>query len=360
MITRLKSSPRAYSFFQALRLLDKAAQSQSSTGRQRLGKASGIGSFTPPRQEFVRLKATHSLRFPEAELDSIHVDTSSLGGPAWILAANIMGLTGAMGVLPFHYTELLLQRVKAKDQALAHFLDLFNHRTLSLFYRAGTKYRLPLAYERAHLSGSHGRQRDPQTRALLALIGLGTGGLEERMQIRDESLIYYGGLLVQQIRTASGLKQMLQDYFAVPVTIDEFLGRWEEIMPDARSRLVSREQPRGQNAQLGRSLILGQKGWFAQSKVRIRIGPLKQQQFFSFAPGTRTLDTLNQILRLYMGPEIGYDIVIEVARREFSEQVSLGKKTPVIVGWNTWLGSSATKKVMGIDTLTIRVPARNW
>lgn len=358
MISKLAKTPQAFSFFQAIRLLELAARVQSAPGRHtRLGKAAAIGGFTPPQQELVRLNSSHALRFPEAEIEALSPKKGSSSQPAWDMTVNFMGLTGALGVLPFHYTELVLQRRKTKDEALRRFLDLFNHRTLSLFYRAATKYRLPLAYEKASTPATAKGHRDTHTRALLSLIGLGTRGLEDRMQIKDESLIFYSGLLTKQVRTASGLRQLLQDYFEVPVRIEEFLGSWEEIMPDARTRLASRAAPKGQNAQLGRSIVFGRKGWFAQGKVRIRIGPLNQQQFHSFAPGSKTLQALNEIVRFYLGAGTDYDFVIEVDRNHLSEKVSLGQKTKPIMGWNTWLGSSGKQENGKGAILAIRVPS---
>ena len=61
-----------------------------------------------------------------------------------------LGLTGPSGVLPPHYTAHADARVcAAKDTSLRDLLDMFNHRLISLFYRAWEKYRLPFAYERS-------------------------------------------------------------------------------------------------------------------------------------------------------------------------------------------------------------------
>lgn len=352
MIRKLKDSPQAYAFFQAIRLLERATDLQQAPSlRRRLGPARSIGGFTPPEQEALRLRTSHSLRFPEAEIQAVQASATQSQG--WTLTVNFMGLTGAMGVMPFHYTELVLQRSKLKDETLAHFLDLFNHRTLSLFYRAATKYRLPLAYEKANVPGA--TRWDMPSRTLLSLIGLGTQGLEKRLELRDESLIFYSGLLSQQVRTSTGLQQMLEDYFEVPVRIGEFLGQWEELMPDARSRLTSRTQPKGQNAQLGRSVVFGRKGWFAQSKIRIHIGPLNRKQLHSFAPNTRTLRTLNQMVRFYLGPEVDYDFVIEVDRKDLPEHTVLTKSIPTMMGWNTWLSGRQKTDKQSNRTLTIRV-----
>ena len=137
-----------------------------------------------------------------------------------------LGLTGTQGVLPFCYTEWMLERKAAKDDTLAAFLDLFNHRLISFFYRAWEKHRPPVLYE---LGAARDQQPDAFTHSLYDLIGMGTEGLLGRMRIHDESLLLYAGLIAQRPHSASALRGILRDYFDVPVEIDQCVGDWYEL-----------------------------------------------------------------------------------------------------------------------------------
>lgn len=360
VVEKLLNAPHAYSFFQAVRILERALQLESRTmalGGRSLSARNAIAGFAPPATEVIRLHTYQTFKFPETEIYSIERRLNNGASSQWLMHVNFMGLTGCMGVLPYHYTELILQRLKQKDETLIHFLDLFNHRTISLFYQAATKYHLPIEYERKKQNSGTKINRDMHTQALLSLVGLGTRGLHERLQIRDESLLFYSGLLTQQIRTANGLKQLLQDYFDIPVKIQEFVGQWQELIPDIRTRLGWKGTPKGQNARLGQSAMIGHKGWFAQGKIRISLGPLNRDQFYKFAPGTKALRALNDMVRMYVGIERDYDFVIEVKRKDIPKKITLDKNKRPIMGWNTWL-SNADRPAHDInETLRITVSA---
>ena len=58
----------------------------------------------------------------------------------------VFGLGGPDGPLPYAYQEWLQQRARQKDHAPAEFLDLFQHRLLSLLYRVLRKHRVALGF----------------------------------------------------------------------------------------------------------------------------------------------------------------------------------------------------------------------
>lgn len=354
---KLLETPTEYRFQQAVRLLERAA-CFSNIEKGASFSINPIARFTPPSSESIRLSGNSLLAFPSSEVSKIKRHDNEKAGNQWLLKTNVIGLTGAMGVLPYHYTELMLKRAKQKDRAMEKFFDLFNHRTISLFYQASCKYRLPLQYERNKLHTNRSKPHDQHTQALLSIIGMGTSGLGNRLHTKDESLIYYSGLFSQKIRTTTGLKQILRSHFNIPVDIDQFVGQWQDLIDDVRSRLPDQSNPTGRNVCLGRSAMLGKSGWFAQGKIRIILGPLNRQQLQHFSPGTSSLKALHELTRLYVGLENDYEFIIRIRKRDFPEKLLLNKTSAPIMGWNTRLPSNSANTTNNDETFDISVSSK--
>ena len=350
----LVTEPYLFTFFQAVRLLERATVFDDKKMSNK-----PLAGFTPPNTEALRIHSHQSFIYHSAEISTIEKTNSSTDSVQWQMFINFMGLTGSSGVLPYHYTELILQRLKVKDQSLIKFLDLFNHRIVSLFYQSNIKYRLPLAYEKNKLFSSSKSDTDSHSKVLLSLMGLGTGNLDKRLFTKDESLIFYSGLFNQSVRTVSGLQQILQHHFSVPVEVKEFIGQWENVLEDALSRLPSKTHPKGCNGQLGVSAMLGSKGWFAQGKIHIILKPENKQQFNKFSPGTKTLAALNELVRLYIGLEHDFDFIVRIKRADIPGFASLNSQTPLILGWNTWLPERTKNQVKKDDDVDIFISAAN-
>jgi type VI secretion system protein ImpH len=279
-----------FEFFQAARLLARIFAERKTVGRT-----------AKPHEEFARFVARLSMTFPASAVHEIERNGDS-GSPARMTVA-FAGLTGVQGVLPFCYTEWILERAAAKDDTLAAFLDLFNHRLLSLFYRAWEKHRPPVLYE---LAAARGQRPDSFTHSLFDLIGMGTEGLRGRMRIQDESLLLYAGLIAQSPHSASALRGILRDYFGVPVEIDQCVGDWYELEEADRCYL----SPELERNQLGESAFLGDEVWNQQGRFRIRVGPLSLGGFLDFLPKGRAMGKLVQFTRYLVGQAMAFDVQV--------------------------------------------------
>jgi type VI secretion system protein ImpH len=314
--------PQRFEFFQAVRLL------------ARLRGRAPVGEDAAPDQEAVRFRALLSHSFPPAEIDRLRPGVQD--GPP-VMVVGFLGLTGPAGVLPTHYTTLLLCRTREKDRALHDFLDLFNHRLVSLFYRAWEKYRLPIAYEKSRLE-CEDLGVDPVTASLYCLVGLGTDGLRGLSPITDEALLYYAGHFAHYPRSAVALEGLLQDYFGVPLRVEQAQGQWLTLEADDQSALPGGDGDGGRNHQLGLNVIVGERAWDRQSKFRLRIGPVNYGQFCNFLPGGDGVRALAELTRSYVGPEFDFDVQVLLNGEEVPWCRLQSETTdPSRLGWNTWV-----------------------
>jgi type VI secretion system protein ImpH len=307
-----------FEFFQAVRLLARVFPFRKP-----------VGSTAKPAEEIVRFGSRLSLAFPASAVHDIERISDS-SDPVRVTVA-FLSLTGTQGVLPFYYTEYMIARKAAKDQTLSAFLDLFNHRFLSLFYRAWEKHQPPVLYE---LAAASGRQPDRFTQNLFDVIGMGTNGLRGRMGVRDESLLRYAGLIAQRPHSASALRGILRDYFSVPVELDQCLGSWYDLEDSDRSYL-SAELERNQ---LGVGAFIGEQVWNQQARFRILVGPVSLERFIHFLPGSRSLASLIEFTRYLVGQAAAFDVQVflQAAEVPYCRLDDGGLDAPRL-GWMGWL-----------------------
>ena len=224
------------------------------------------------------------------------------------MVTSFMGLVGPLSALPTVYTEDLVGPQARHRKPAAAFLNLFHHRLVSLFYRAWQKYRVPVLWEQGGApTGEESARRpgrDPFTRRLFDLIGLGLDSLRDRQTVEDVSLLFYSGLLAQQHRSAVSLERLLSDYFGKPVEVLTFHGQWLHLQPSQRSRMG---RLASFNA-LGMDTVAGRRVWDDQSKFRVRVGPLPFDSFLAFQPGGAASGPLTDLVRFFVRAELDFDI----------------------------------------------------
>ena len=316
----LGSDATSFEFFQAVALL----QQLSSELRP-------VGGFSSPQGEVVHFRVNPRLSFPASEIQEIRL---SEAGPAEMLV-NFMGLTGPLGVLPYPYSELVIERLHAKDRSLASFLDIFNDRAISLFFRAWLRARLHVSYG----AGA----RDFLTHYLRDLLGLGTTGLSERQQVEDEALMPFVSLLAMQPRSATALEQVLTEYFEVPVEIEQFTGAWYAI---DRGMQCEMEEDDSMSTQVGRGAVVGDAVWDRQGRARIRIGPLSLERYLEFLPEGSAYPALRAITRFFSNDCIDFEVQLILDRKEVPAiELDAEAEQPARLGWVSW----AKTAPMGAD-----------
>lgn len=337
VIDRLNTEAWRFSFEQSVRVLEAAVHSKHERNQGFANEP--IAGLTPPHKELVRFSNQISLAFSAADVASVSVTRREDGDAQrqWHMTLQFMGLAGSQGVMPHYFTEILLQRLRDNDKALAAFVNIFEHRSISLFYQASRKYQLPLQYE--HNRRHHQRKTDSYTHALASLAGLGTTGLTDRLPVPLEALLGYSGLYARPVRSAAALKGMLQHYFDLDAQIEQFCGQWQDLPDDILTRLAGGEAGQGCNNQLGVNTLLGRSCWQVQSKFRIKLAPMDYDSFMELAPGGKKLEALQGFIAFFSGSELDYEVCITLNRQE-AQPVRLTNEVGAepLLGWNTPLG----------------------
>lgn len=323
--------PHRFEFFQAVRLLERLSPSRTPVGRDE-----------HPGEEVVRFRAHVALAFPASEIVALTQPPGDAAPPE--LWTSFLGLAGVVGALPHHYTNLIADPSRRRETApLRAFLDIFNHRLLSFFYRAWEKYRYPIAYERTG--------RDDFSQYLLCFIGMGSAGLQGRLAISEQILLYYAGPFTQRPRSATALEGILEDYFDVRVRVTQFRGERFLMNPETLSTLGAL----GQHNRLGVDAVLHEQVWDPQAGFRISLGPLTWQQFQEFIPSGAAYRSLVELTRFFTGEEFGFDIQ-PILRADEVPRCVLGGGVNTRLGWSSWLVTRAREEDAAQPLVRARVP----
>ncbi|RKH90920.1 type VI secretion system baseplate subunit TssG [Corallococcus sp. AB045] len=267
---QLRDEAHRFDFYQAVRLLK-----------------------ADPRKT-VRFRSKTSMAFPATDVDSFRVDDDGTQ-ELWV---NFLGMAGAHGPLPAPFTELLRDRVHDGDTALRDFLDIFNHRLVSLMYEARAQRRVGLGV-------THPRHH-PFARYLSAI--LGTLDWPERLQL---GLIPHTRVLTSGAHDSmAALEQLLADRLGTRVQGQPLAGEWLPLAPEQRTHLG-----RGRLT-LGRGAVLGTRAWDPQARFTLRFGPLPWREFVQLLPGRAAFETAVTYTRLVAPPHLTFDFVLLLDAKE--------------------------------------------
>lgn len=339
----------------------------------------GFGTRDTPEHEPVRFRPRPRLGFPAGEIAAVEfdhgLDTFGPDAPPTV-RTTFMGLYGVDAAMPSHIVDEIVLREEGHE-AVAAFLDQFNHRYVTLLYRAWKKYRYPESFR---AGGA-----DAQSRNLLCLAGFGWGGKPARSGLPDSRVLALLGLMVQRTRTPEGLAGVVA--LAAPgveVRVDEFWptarragqpqpltssGRLAGSLPQGHL-LRPTEVPAGQGAGelpsangnstgtdhtrqdskrrgLGGGYVLGTRLEYRSRAVRVTLGPSDGQQAHDLLPGAWLHRELMAFIRLYVGTKADVHLRMEVSSR-LAPAPSVGAAAAALaprLGWTIVLPSAEERVI---------------
>ncbi|MEW4528401.1 MAG: type VI secretion system baseplate subunit TssG [Maioricimonas sp. JB045] len=336
LIRELTSGDQPVEFFQLARLLGQLRtlldDSHNSQDADRQDREGHVRYRAAIRGAFLPASTVPRNGRPDADVPDEIVTT-------------FMALAGSQGVLPPHYTALILERLRDGDTTLRDYLDVFHHRLMTLLVRGWEKYRPYVDYERAANDRSAGddpasRSADPFTKCLRRLVGLGS---HSRPHGFDENiLLYYSAIFGNHRRPAIALQNVLADILDCTVEIQQFFPRKTRLLPEHRWRLTS--SPEGA-LRLGQGVLLGESVPVTQTSFLIRIGPLSLERFREHLPGGSQFEPLNRLVRHFVGFEFVFEVRPMLAPDEvpgfrLSGEEAMGTR----LGWESWLGNERMRE----------------
>ncbi|MGL4603850.1 MAG: type VI secretion system baseplate subunit TssG, partial [Iodobacter sp.] len=249
-------------------------------------------------------------------------DTEHPERPATV-RTTFLGLYGVDSRLPYYFLDNIALRKEGSD-ALAAFLDIFNHRITSLFYRAWSKYRYPVGFK---ANGT-----DCTSEYLLSLIGFGIGHAAEKQSIPAARLLALLGPLSQKTRTRQGLTGVL--HYLLPesrITVQERF--------PVKVRVIA-EAGLGQGSLgLGQGCLLGKRVLDQNRTIKISIEPASAQQAMGLMPGSAGHRDLFGLLKIYLGQKYNAHLDMHISA-SWIPRLQLGQLHSRL-GQTTRLSSSA-------------------
>jgi type VI secretion system protein ImpH len=244
-----------------------------------------LGSTAHPADDAVRFRPDPGMGFPAAELKSIETDDTNPQRPATV-RTRLLGLYGVDSPLPTVFLDDIAQR-REGHEALEAFLDIFNHRIFTQFYRIWRKYSYPATFE----AGA----TDATSQCLLGLIGLGIPGTAQRIATPVSRFLALLSVMRLPTRNAEGIVALVA--LLAPNTRAQVTAHWPQKSVLEPPAGLSRER----GVCLAQGTPLGRTRRDANSQLRLLLCTEDTQEANAWLPGGPLHGDLLVLLRVYLG-----------------------------------------------------------
>jgi len=295
-----------------------------------------LGSTAHPGDDGVRFRPDPGMGFPAGELKAIESDDTCPERPITI-RTRLLGLYGVDSPLPTAYLDDIAQR-REGHEAVEAFLDIFNHRVFTQFYRIWRKYSYPATFQ----AGGG----DTTSQCLLGLIGLGIPGTAERIATPMSRFLALLSVMRLPTRNAEGISALVK--LLAPGTQAHVTGHWPQRVVLGRPASLAMDNP----VSLSQGLPLGTVGLDANSQLRLLLHTNDPDEAREWLPGGQLLLDMQVLLEVYLGWRCTARLQLSIALRLLPVPV-LGH-TQVRLGMTAVLGLPAGEEATD-HTITVNL-----
>jgi len=308
----LESTLSSTFYFQVKRIID----SQSAVTKP--GHSGAIAS------EAVLFGTNSSLAFPLRDVQSIrYLRGGQAGLPQVEMSVNFAGLCGSCSPLPEFYSEDVIYS-KEDISPSGKFLDVFNHRLISFFYRSWENIRSIDEYE----LGARNKYCD----YLFSMFGMRGRDFRDNSDIDWERLLPFALFFRIGPASASSLKKVLAHYFCLEsVSVRQFIKKEAAFRPQDINSLGLGNSILGDNCSIGDSITQ------LNSCYRLILGSLSYRQFRNFLPDRAELSILRKLASLLIRKPMSMQVELHVDSSDIPQMV-LANANIFQLGYNSWLG----------------------
>lgn len=297
-----------------------------------------LGSTARPADDPVRFRPDPGMGFPAGELKAIELDKENPQRPATV-RTRLLGLYGVDSPMPTAFVDDIAQR-REGHEALEDFLDIFNHRIFTQFYRIWRKYSYPATFA---AGGT-----DATSQCLLGLIGLGIPGTTRRVATPISRFLALLSVMRLPTRNAEGIKALVK--LLASKTQVRVSPRWPQEIPLPQPASLCSSRP----VTLSEGTPLGNVGHDVNSQLHLMLSTDDASETNDWLPGGTLHSDLLVLLRVYLGWRCNATLQLTVAVSSLPTPVlgnphlRLGMTGVLGLGADTW---SAKEH----DTLTVNL-----
>ena len=256
-----------------------------------------IGSTWQVRHEPVRFRPHPGMGFPTAEIRGM--ESSEYPHLPPTVRITFMGLYGVESPLPTHYTDDITQQREGYE-ATADFLDIFNHRLITQYYRIWRKYSYPATFEKGG--------KDKTSQYLLGLAGLGIDGCTDSIATPISRFLALLPVMLLPGRTAEGMASLVR--LLAPNTQAKIWHHDKRRVPLKKPLTMSIRQP----VTLKNRPVMGNYATDVNSQVLMRLTTTDPMEVQGWLPGGELHTDLMALLHVYLGSRLDVRLQLCVDR----------------------------------------------